>query len=94
VSEHGVAVERTFDCYAQDEHGNVWYMGEESLERKNGRLVRADDSWQAGPYERPIQVQQVQIVELRGGKAASIHTHFDRLELIAQLGVLPTSDAR
>jgi hypothetical protein len=48
VSEHGVAVERTFDWYAQDRHGNVWYMGEDSLERKHGRLVRADDSWQAG----------------------------------------------
>jgi predicted ester cyclase len=43
---------------------------------------------------KPIHVQQVQIVELRGGKAASIHTYFDRLELIAQLGVLPTSDTR
>jgi hypothetical protein len=28
VSEHGRAVERTFDYYAQDAHGNVWYMGE------------------------------------------------------------------
>jgi hypothetical protein len=48
VSEHGKAVERTFDWYAQDKHGNVWYMGENSLERKHGRLVRASDSWQAG----------------------------------------------
>jgi hypothetical protein len=48
VSEHGKPVERTFDWYAQDKHGNVWYMGEDSLELKNGRLVRADDSWQSG----------------------------------------------
>ncbi len=48
VSEHGQPVERTFDWYAQDKHGNVWYMGEDSLERKNGRFVRASDSWQAG----------------------------------------------
>jgi hypothetical protein len=48
VSAHGVPVERTFDWYAQDKRGNVWYMGEESLERTNGRFVRADDSWQAG----------------------------------------------
>jgi hypothetical protein len=48
VSEHGKPVERTFDWYAQDKRGNVWYMGEESLELKNGRLVRADDSWQSG----------------------------------------------
>jgi hypothetical protein len=48
VSENGKAVERTFDWYAQDRRGNVWYMGEDSLELRNGRLVRADDSWEVG----------------------------------------------
>jgi hypothetical protein len=48
VSEHGKPLERTFDWYAQDKHGNVWYMGEDSLELKNGRFVKASDSWQAG----------------------------------------------
>jgi hypothetical protein len=48
VSEHGKPVERTFDWYAQDKQGNVWYMGENSLELKNGRFVRASDSWRSG----------------------------------------------
>jgi hypothetical protein len=48
VSEHGKAIERTFDWYAQDTQGNVWYMGEDSLELKKGRFVRADDSWESG----------------------------------------------
>ena len=48
VSEHGKPVERTFDWYAQDKQGNVWYMGEEALELKGGRFVRASDSWEAG----------------------------------------------
>jgi hypothetical protein len=48
VSEHGKPVERTFDYYAQDRHGNVWYMGELSLEKHHGRLVKARDSWQSG----------------------------------------------
>jgi hypothetical protein len=48
VSEHGRPLERTFDWYAQDEHGNVWYMGEDSLELRHGRFVRASDSWQSG----------------------------------------------
>jgi hypothetical protein len=48
VSEHGKPVERTFDYYAQDKQGNVWYMGELSLEKQHGRLVRASDSWQSG----------------------------------------------
>jgi hypothetical protein len=45
VSEHGVPVERTFDWYAQDKQGNVWYMGELSLEKKNGKFAKASDSW-------------------------------------------------
>jgi hypothetical protein len=48
VSEHGVAVERTFDWYAQDSQGNVWYMGEDSLERQNGHFITASDSWESG----------------------------------------------
>ena len=48
VSEHGTAVERTFDYYAQDKYGNVWYMGERSLERQHGHFVTASDSWLSG----------------------------------------------
>jgi hypothetical protein len=49
VSEHGRAVERTFDWYAQDKQGNVWYMGEDSLERNSqGKFVKASDSWESG----------------------------------------------
>jgi hypothetical protein len=48
VSSRGKPVERTFDWYAQDRAGNVWYMGEDASEVKNGRFVRAADSWEAG----------------------------------------------
>jgi hypothetical protein len=49
VSEHGRAVERTYDWYAQDKQGNVWYMGEDALERDDhGRFVKASDSWESG----------------------------------------------
>ena len=48
VSEHGRPIERTFDWYAQDKQGNVWYMGEDSLELRNGHFVRASDSWEGG----------------------------------------------
>jgi hypothetical protein len=48
VSEHRRAVERTDDWFAQDRQGNVWYMGEDSFERRHGRFVKADDSWKAG----------------------------------------------
>ena len=48
VSERSGPVERTFDWYAQDRLGNVWYMGEDSLERHHGHFVRASDSWKSG----------------------------------------------
>src|SRR4051812_8221370 len=48
VSSHGHAIERTFDWYAQDKAGNVWYMGELARELHHGRFVKADDSWQGG----------------------------------------------
>src|SRR6266487_629514 len=48
VSEHGRAVERTDDWYAQDRQGNVWYMGEDSFELQHGRFVKASDSWKSG----------------------------------------------
>jgi hypothetical protein len=48
VSQNGNPVERTLDYYAQDKQGNVWYMGELSLEKKNGRMVKASDSWLSG----------------------------------------------
>jgi hypothetical protein len=51
VSEHGRAVERTDDFYAQDRQGNVWYMGEDSFERnKAGHFVKASDSWRGGVH--------------------------------------------
>jgi len=50
VSARGIPIERTFDWYAQDKQGNVWYMGEDSLEMKNGRWARASDSWTGGVH--------------------------------------------
>jgi hypothetical protein len=48
VSEHGRAVERTLDFYAQDKQGNVWYLGEDSFELSHGHFVKASDSWRSG----------------------------------------------
>jgi hypothetical protein len=48
VSAHGKPIERTFDFYAQDKQGNVWYMGEDSFELKSGKFAKASDSWRGG----------------------------------------------
>jgi hypothetical protein len=43
----GKLTEKTFDYYAQDKKGNVWYFGEDSKEYKNGKVSTAG-SWEAG----------------------------------------------
>jgi hypothetical protein len=41
-------VEDTFDWYAQDKDGNVWYMGEDTKEYEGGAVVSTEGSWEAG----------------------------------------------
>jgi hypothetical protein len=48
VSEDGEVIEDTFDWYAQDAEGNVWYLGEETKELENGKVVSTEGSWEAG----------------------------------------------
>lgn len=48
VTERGQLVENTFDWYAQDTCGNVWYMGENTKEYENGEVVTTAGSWEAG----------------------------------------------
>ncbi len=40
--------EETFDWYAQDKDGNVWYFGEDSKEYDEGEVVSTAGSWEAG----------------------------------------------
>jgi hypothetical protein len=47
VSEKGRVVEDTYDWYAQDRRGNVWYMGESTKEYSGGS-VSTEGSWRAG----------------------------------------------
>jgi hypothetical protein len=48
VSLHGEVIEDTFDWYAQDQRGNVWYMGEDTKEYENGKVTTTEGSWEAG----------------------------------------------
>jgi len=41
-------IEDTFDWYAQDQEGNVWYFGEDTTEFENGEPVSTEGSWEAG----------------------------------------------
>ena len=44
----GEIIEDTFDWYAQDCRGNVWYFGELSTNYENGAPINTDGSWEAG----------------------------------------------
>jgi hypothetical protein len=48
LSEDGEVMEDTFDWYAQDSSGNVWYMGEDTKELEGGKVVSTEGSWEAG----------------------------------------------
>jgi hypothetical protein len=48
VFSEGKPEEKTFDWYAQDNEGNVWYLGENSCNFEHGRCVRDPGSWEAG----------------------------------------------
>jgi hypothetical protein len=44
----GELTEDTFDWYAQDASGNVWYLGERTEELEHGRVTSTEGSWEAG----------------------------------------------
>lgn len=48
VTEDGELIEDTFDWYAQDKQGNVWYLGENTAEFENGEISTREGSFEAG----------------------------------------------
>jgi len=48
VTQKGVVKEDTFDWYAQDKDGTVWYMGEDTKEFLGANRVSTEGSWEAG----------------------------------------------
>jgi hypothetical protein len=47
--ERGILRENTFDYFAQDRDGNVWYFGEDTEELdRHGRVVSTEGTWRAG----------------------------------------------
>ena len=48
VSEGGDVIEDTEDWYAQDKWGGLWYLGEDTTEYENGKVVSTKGSWESG----------------------------------------------
>lgn len=105
VSEGGETLEDTYDWYAQDADGNVWYLGEETKEYENGAVVSREGSWEAGvrgaepgivlPAEPEVGVEYRQ--EYLAGEAedaATVLALHERAEtpLRSYQGVLMTKD--
>ena len=50
VREEGEVTEDTYDWYAQDKSGNVWYFGEHSKSLKDKNGWTTEGSWKAGSH--------------------------------------------
>jgi hypothetical protein len=48
VTRGGKLIENTWDWYAQDRAGNVWYLGEDTTEYEKGNAATREGSWEAG----------------------------------------------
>ena len=48
VTQKGAVREDTYDWYAQDKQGTVWYFGEATREFKAGGRISHEGSWEAG----------------------------------------------
>src|ERR671911_2185763 len=46
--EDGKLIEKTYDWFAQDNKGTVWYFGEDTKEYENGKVLSTKGSWEAG----------------------------------------------
>jgi hypothetical protein len=46
--EGDMIIEKTYDWFAQDKKGTVWYFGEDTKEYENGEVVSTKGSWEAG----------------------------------------------
>lgn len=48
VKKAGAVVEDTYDWYAQDSSGTVWYVGEDTAEFEDGKVTSREGSFEAG----------------------------------------------
>ena len=51
ATHRGTPLERTFDFYAQDDQGNVWYLGENTKAYRPNGTVDTSGSWQSDVHD-------------------------------------------
>lgn len=78
----GSVVELTWDWFAQDSSGRVWYFGEATRTVRNGKIVSTEGSWEAGKHGAkagivmlaPPKVGRTYRQEFRAGVAEDMAT--------------------
>ena len=77
----GSLIEDTFDWYAEDKLGNVWYLGEDTKSYENGVLVGTTGSWEAG-----INGANAGIIMLANPKIGDQYSQEDAPGVVADQG--------
>jgi hypothetical protein len=87
VATHdGKLLEKTADWYAQDDHGNVWYLGEDTAAYSPNGKIDTSGSWEAGVHdaepglimEKDPQIPDAYRQELLSGQAEDTAWIVDR----------------
>jgi hypothetical protein len=95
----GVIEERTSDWYAQDNDGNVWYLGEDTAELdEHGKVTSTEGSWEAGKQgAQPGIFMPADRVVGQSGRQEFLHgqaeDHYRVLNLAAPVAGVPGTNA-
>jgi hypothetical protein len=91
VSVHDEVTEDTYDWYAQDRDGNVWYMGEDSKEYENGQVSSTEGSWEGGVHGAlPGIVMQAHPAVGQAYRQEYYKGHAEDIAEVAQVGTTKT----
>ena len=86
VTHNGSLKEDTFDWFAQDLQGTVWYFGEATREFKSGGRVSTAGSWEAGV--KAAQPGIVMPAHPRVGERYRMEYAFNEAEDVGRIGAL------
>jgi len=78
---NGSLKEDTFDWYASDKDGNVWYFGEDTKTIENGVVVSTQGSWEAG-----TNGAQAGIIMLANPNVGDVYQQENSPGIVADMG--------
>jgi len=84
----GSLSEDTFDWFAQDQQGNVWYFGEDTKTYDHGTLVSTEGSWEAGKNDA-----KAGIIMLADPHVGDVYKQEDSPGVVADMAKVVSLDA-